>query len=35
MVKSVLDPMDFLYSLDSDDGNVCIVRVEYKGTNLV
>ena len=32
MVESVLDLMDFLYSSDSNDGNVCIVRVEDKGS---
>ena len=32
MVRSVLDPMDFLYTSDSDDGNVCMVRVEDKGS---
>ena len=32
MVRSVLDLTDFLYSSDSDDGNVCIVRVEDKGS---
>ena len=32
MVKSVLDLMNFLYSSDSNDGNVCIVRVEDKGS---
>ena len=30
MVRSVLDPTDFLYSSDSDDGNVCMVRLEDK-----
>ena len=30
MVRLALEPMDFLYLLDSDDGNVCIVRVEDK-----
>ena len=32
MVRSILEPTDFLYSLDSDDGNVCTVRVEDKGS---
>ena len=31
-VRSVLDPMDFLYSSDLDHGNACIVRVEDKGS---
>ena len=30
MVRSVLDPTDFLYSSDSDDENVCMVRLEDK-----
>ena len=34
MIRSVLDPTDFLYSLDSDDGNVCVVRVEDKDSKL-
>ena len=32
MVRSIPDPTDFLHSSDSDDGNVCIVRVEDKGS---
>ena len=32
MVRLVLDPMGFLYSSDSDDGNVCMVRVEDKSS---
>ena len=32
MVRSVLEPTDCLYSSDSDDGNVCMVRVENKGS---
>ena len=32
IVRSIPDPTDFLYSSDSDDGNVCIVRVEDKGS---
>ena len=32
MVRSVPDPMDFLQSSDSEDGNVCVVRVQDKGS---
>ena len=32
MVRSVPDPMDFLQSSDSKDGNECAVRVQDKGS---
>ena len=32
MVRTVSDPMNFLYSSESDDGSVCVVRVEDKGS---
>ena len=32
MIRSIPDPTDFLHSSDSDDGNVCIVRVEDRGS---
>ena len=32
MVRTVSNPMNFLYSSESDDGSVCVVRVEDKGS---
>ena len=32
MVRTVLDPMNFLYSSESDDGSICVVHMEDKGS---
>ena len=32
MITTVADPMNFLYSSESDDGSVCAVHVEDKGS---